>query len=128
MKEKNCVKLVTVASLENLSLIRAMLKTYFEFNKISEKLVVQLLSVVDELSTNVVEHGYGYEEGKLTIEAKCLDGKIYLSVEDEGLGFDETKSSKDDGGIGLVLTKSIVDSFKIEKKAKGTVLKIEKKI
>ena len=53
----NEVKITVPSSLENLSLIRAMVKTYLELHQVSQRDVFQLLSVVDELSTNVVEHG-----------------------------------------------------------------------
>lgn len=116
------------SSLENLSLIRALVKTYLEVQHINEKDIFQLLSVVDELSTNVVEHGYKYKPGDIILEIQKSNDIIQLIVEDNGIGFDEEKLSKEEGGMGLYIARAIADNFKIEKKINGTLFKIEKRI
>lgn len=125
---KNIIKMTIPSSLENLSLIRALVKTYLELQHINEKDVFQLLSVVDELSTNVVEHGYKYKPGDIILEIQRSNDVIQLVVEDNGVGFDEEKLSKEEGGMGLYIAGAIADNFKIEKKLNGTLFKIEKKI
>ena len=103
---KNIIKMTIPSSLENLSLIRALVKTYLELQHINEKDVFQLLSVVDELSTNVVEHGYKYKPGDIILEIQRSNDVIQLVVEDNGVGFDEEKLSKEEGGNGAVYSKS----------------------
>ena len=125
---KNIIKMTIPSSLENLSLIRALVKTYLELQHINEKDVFQLLSVVDELSTNVVEHGYKYKPGDIILEIQRSNDVIQLVVEDNGVGFDEEKLSKEEGGMGLYIARAIADNFKIEKKLNGTLFKIDKKI
>ena len=125
---KNIIKMTIPSSLENLSLIRALVKTYLELQHINDKDVFQLLSVVDELSTNVVEHGYKYKPGDIILEIQRSNDVIQLIVEDNGVGFDEEKLSKEEGGMGLYIARAIADNFKIEKKLNGTLFKIEKKI
>ncbi|MGL5963088.1 MAG: ATP-binding protein [Fusobacteriaceae bacterium] len=128
MKKKNEIKINIPSSLENLSLIRALVKTYLDIHHIESRDVFQLLSAVDELATNVVEHGYQYQNGDIIIEIQKNNDIIHLVVEDNGLGFDEEKTSKEEGGMGLFLAKAIADDFKIEKKINGTIFKIEKKV
>lgn len=125
---KNVIRMTIPSSLENLSLIRALVKAYLELQHINEKDVFQLLSVVDELSTNVVEHGYKYKPGDIILEIQRSNDVIQLIVEDNGVGFDENKLSKEEGGMGLYIARTIADNFKIEKKLNGTLFKIEKKI
>ena len=125
---KNIIKMTIPSSLENLSLIRALVKTYLELQHINEKDVFQLLSVVDALSTNVVEHGYKYKPGDIILEIQRSNDVIQLVVEANGVGFDEEKLSKEEGGMGLYIARAIADNFKIEKKLNGTLFKIEKKI
>ncbi len=125
---KNIIRMSIPSSLENLSLIRALVKTYLEVQHIDEKDIFQLLSVVDELSTNVVEHGYKYKPGDIILEIQKSNDVIQLIVEDNGIGFDEEKLSKEEGGMGLYIARAIADNFKIEKKLNGTVFKIEKRI
>ncbi|MGL6100111.1 MAG: ATP-binding protein, partial [Fusobacteriaceae bacterium] len=123
MKKKNEIKINIPSSLENLSLIRALVKTYLDIHHIESRDVFQLLSAVDELATNVVEHGYQYQNGDIIIEIQKNNDIIHLVVEDNGLGFDEEKTSKEEGGMGLFLAKAIADDFKIEKKINGTIFK-----
>lgn len=125
---KNIIRMSIPSSLENLSLIRALVKTYLEVQHINEKDIFQLLSVVDELSTNVVEHGYKYKPGDIILEIQKSNDIIQLIVEDNGIGFDEEKLSKEEGGTGLYIARAIADNFKIEKKLNGTLFKIEKRI
>ncbi|MGL4945251.1 MAG: ATP-binding protein, partial [Fusobacteriaceae bacterium] len=99
MKKKNEIKINIPSSLENLSLIRALVKTYLDIHHIESKDVFQLLSAVDELATNVVEHGYQYQNGDIIIEIQKDNDVIHLVVEDNGLGFDEKKKSKEEGGM-----------------------------
>lgn len=125
---KNIIRMSIPSSLENLSLIRALVKIYLEVQHINEKDIFQLLSVVDELSTNVVEHGYKYKPGDIILEIQKSNDIIQLIVEDNGIGFDEEKLSKEEGGMGLYIARAIADNFKIEKKLNGTLFKIEKRI
>ena len=111
----NEVKITVPSSLENLSLIRAMVKTYLELHQVSQRDVFQLLSVVDELSTNVVEHGYEYKPGDIILEIQKSNDIIRLVVEDNGVGFDvkelekkEQKADKKHTHIGLVNTQQML--------------------
>ncbi|MBC2851233.1 MULTISPECIES: ATP-binding protein [unclassified Cetobacterium] len=125
---QNEIKLYVPSSLKNLSIIRAMTKTYLEHQKVDQKDIMKILSIVDELATNVIEHGYEYKSGDIIIELQKNEDIIHLVVEDNGIGFDEGKMSKDEGGMGLFLAKAMADNFKIEKKVNGTKIKVEKRI
>lgn len=125
---KNEIKLYVPSSLKNLSIIRALARTYLELQKLEARDIVQILSIIDELSTNVVEHGYQYQPGDIIIELEKQGDTIYLIVEDNGVGFDDEKESKEEGGMGLFIARAIADDFKIEKKLNGTKFKVEKKV
>ncbi|MGL5761255.1 MAG: ATP-binding protein [Cetobacterium sp.] len=125
---QNEIKLYVPSSLKNLSIIRAMTKTYLEHQKVEQKDIMKILSIVDELATNVIEHGYEYKSGDIIIELQKNNDIIHLVVEDNGVGFDESKISKDEGGMGLFLAKAMADNFKVEKKINGTKIKVEKSV
>ncbi|MGL5088798.1 MAG: ATP-binding protein [Cetobacterium sp.] len=125
---QNEIKLYVPSSLKNLSIIRAMTKTYLEHQKVDQKDIMKILSIVDELATNVIEHGYEYKTGDIIIELQKNNDVIHLVVEDNGIGFDESKVSKDEGGMGLFLAKAMADNFKVERKINGTKIKVEKKV
>ena len=127
-KEINRVKMFIPSFLSSLSTVRAMVRVYLREHHISELDEIQILSVVDELTTNAVEHAYSDSQGEIEVVLNYYNNTIFLTVEDFGRGFDESLDSKEDGGFGLSIARKLVDVFKIEKKSKGTIIKVEKKI
>lgn len=127
---KNKVKILIPSYLENLTLLRAMIRVYLQTHKVDLTDEVQILSVIDELVTNAIEHGYEYDrKGEIKIVLNIYKKTIFLTIEDSGKGYDETiNDSKEDGGFGLFIVKKLVDVFKIEKKKQGTIFRIEKKL
>lgn len=123
----NEIKVTVPSSLENLSLVRDIVRVYLEKHTVSPKDIVHLLAVVDELTTNVVEHGYQYKEGDIILEIHKSNDIIKLIIEDNGVGFDENKLLNK-RGLGLSIARAIADDFVIEKKVNGTLFKVEKKL
>lgn len=126
--KKNEIKILLSSALENLSVIRTLIRTYLKLHKVEERNIIEILTITDELATNVVEHGYQYQPGDLIISMEKDENIIRLVVEDNGVGFDESKMSKEEGGMGLRIARKMSDSFIIEKKVNGTKFKVEKKI
>ncbi len=126
--KKNEIKILLSSALENLSVIRTLIRTYLKLHKVEERNIMEILTITDELATNVVEHGYQYQPGDLIISMEKDENIIRLVVEDNGVGFDESKMSKEEGGMGLRIARKMSDSFIIEKKVNGTKFKVEKKI
>ncbi len=73
------------------------------------------------LSFNVGEHGYKYKPGDIILEIQRSTDVIQLVGEDNGVGFEEEKLSKEEGGMGLYIARAIADNFKIEKKIKEVI-------
>lgn len=118
------------SSYQVLGVVRNAVKNYLEAEKIETKDIYKILSVVDELSTNVVEHAYEPEvkEKILDISLGLENNEIFLSVEDFGYGFKGEGQSKAEGGMGLNIVRGLVDYFEIIRKEYGTKVKISKKI
>lgn len=127
-KEINKIKIFIPSFLRSLSTVRAMVRVYLREHNISELDEVQILSVVDELTTNAIEHAYSYSEGEIEVVLNIYKETVFLTVEDFGKGYDEGLDSKEDGGFGLSIARKLVDHFRIEKKEKGTIFRVEKKI
>lgn len=122
------IKIIIPSSLKNLSLIRALVKTYLISESITQKNILQLLTVIDELATNAIEHGYNYKHGDISIFMLREGNHIKILLEDFGVGYDRRKKSKVEGGMGLNIVKGLVDSFEIIPKEVGTKFVILKKI
>jgi len=127
----NGISLTVPSSLRLLSLIRSTVRNFLEIENIKEKFIFQLLSVVDELSTNAIEHGYKYSLEKdllVKVRVNIEENQIELEVEDFGEGIQENSNSKEEGGMGLHIVRGMVDKFEIIKKEKGLAIKVYKKI
>jgi serine/threonine-protein kinase RsbW len=122
------IKLIVPSSLKNLSLIRALVKTYLMSESVSQKDTLRLLTVIDELATNAIEHGYNYRVGEISIFMIKDGNYMRITVEDFGAGFNRAKKSKDEGGMGLDIVRGLVDSLEIKSKEIGTKFEILKEI
>lgn len=125
---KNEIKILLSSALENLQVIRALIRTYLTIHKVEKKNIMEILTITDELATNVVEHGYQYQAGELIVSLKKEDNLIKLIVEDNGVGFYENNVSKEEGGMGLYIARKMSDNFEIVKKVQGTKFEVIKKI
>ena len=125
----NEIVLKVPASLRLMSLVRSTIKNYLEIEKVSNSEIAKLLSVVDELATNAVEHGYDYDEkDMLVIRVIKETTKIVIEVEDFGIGFQGEGNSKEEGGMGLNIVRKIVDGIDMVKKDRGLMIRVFKYI
>ena len=122
------IKIIVPSSLKNLSLIRALVRTYLISESISEKDILRLLTVIDELATNAIEHGYNYHNGDISIFMIKEGSFIKIIVEDFGAGFNRLKESKSEGGMGLNIVRGLVDNLEIKPKKVGTKFEILKEV
>ena len=116
---------------KNLVLVRALVRNYLEVEKINETQSVQLISVVDELVTNVVEHAYKGNDTAdkiLRVVLRYNKENIEIIVEDFGNGIDKNSKSKEEGGMGLIIVKKVSDHFICVEKNQGVMFKIIKKV
>lgn len=84
---------------------------------------------VDEACTNVVEHGYDGQGGRIEVVIESADGGVRVIVRDWGLAFDPKAVPQPDvtapleqrplGGLGLFLIRHVMDDIKFEFDAKN---------
>lgn len=125
----NEIVLKVPASLRLMSLVRSTVKNYLEIEKVNNNEISKLLSVVDELATNAVEHGYDYDEKDMLVVRVIKEAtKIVIEVEDFGIGFQGEGNSKEEGGMGLNIVRKIVDGIDMVKKDRGLMIRVFKYI
>ena len=106
---------------------------------INGKIVNQILLVVEEIFVNIAKYAYKDGNGECTITIYKDKNDIFRCMfEDMGIPFDPLKeddpdlsvSSKDRevGGLGIYLSKNIMDDIRYEYKDKKNTLTIVKKI
>lgn len=106
----------------------------------SMKLLLQIDLVVEEIFVNIANYAYGDAEGKVTIECEVDSEKKMLKLvfEDEGEPFDplakddpDISASAEDreiGGLGIYLSKKLMDDARYENKDGKNILTLLKKL
>jgi len=111
--------------ISELNQLNSHLKQLAEDWNIPEKPLFQINLAVDELVTNIIN--YGYEEGdhKIILIFSLLDNSITISIQDQGKAFNPLTMPDPDifgpvekrkiGGLGIHLTKTLMDSIKYDR-------------
>lgn len=96
---------------------------------VKKEIIIFIYRIVNELIQNVIKHAKATE---VSIEITQLKRKYYISVRDNGSGFDRNnrKITSKTGGFGLLSIKERIENFKghffiHSEPGKGTLAKIE---
>lgn len=109
------------ARLDNLAEIRDFVgKSALELG-LDGPAVEDIKVCVDEAATNIVKHGYGSQEGGLSVELYREDGEVVVKIVDEAPPFDPELAPGPEldmplrdrpvGGMGVHLIKTLTDGL-----------------
>ena len=111
-------RLTTEASLARLAEVRAFVRQTLAGRAVDPEATADVVQAVDEIVTNVIEHGYAGREGKIDVEIE-VDGDATVRVRDACPPFDPTAVPAPDtgapldrrplGGMGLHLSRELTD-------------------
>lgn len=102
------------------------------------KLLMQIDLAVEEIFVNIANYAYEDKIGKVWVECTLENDILTIIFEDEGKPFDPLKKDDPDvtasaeereiGGLGIFLTKKLMDDVNYEYKNGRNVLTLVKKI
>ena len=104
----------------------------------SMKAMMQINVAIDEIVSNIINHGYMGRKGKLTISLKVKDdvNAIALRFIDEGVPYNPLNANKPDitlsaeersiGGLGIYMVKETMDEIKYRYEKGKNILTIYK--
>ena len=109
------------SDLKNLSVIRSFIEDAAARVGLSEEGVSKIRLAVDEACANIIQHGYGDNDGEIRLEAKQADGKLVVTLVDDAPPYNPlTETSAPDmsvpledrplGGMGVLLVKQNTDA------------------
>ncbi|MEW6653978.1 MAG: ATP-binding protein [Bacteroidota bacterium] len=115
--------IVVKSSTDNLEKIREFTKNAALQSGFDEDSVGKIILAVDEACTNIIKHAYKFSpDGSINISIKFSEGKLAVSITDEGEHFDPTQIPEPDireyykqkrvGGLGMFLIKRLMDEVK----------------
>lgn len=111
------------AAPRELAELRERLRSWLDENGVGEEVERGVVLAASEAAANAVEHGYGCDGvGIVTVMARLDDGRLELTVRDEGI-WREARSDSD-RGRGLSIMQAIVDELSIEREDGATVLRM----
>ena len=125
-----------LSDLSELNKIRAFLKKNLHIINISENdyYVIELSLV--EICINIIRYAYPDKKGYIFLKTWCDEGKIFLEIRDNGIPFDPRQAEKPDikkimksgkkGGLGVFLTRKLMDGFDYKRENDQNVLTIYK--
>lgn len=114
------------AELQGLARIVAMVEAFCGANNVPATTCNIMNLVLDEVLSNIVKYAYEVpEQGTIDVELVCSNAKLMASVEDRGIAFNPLElptpagggplQSRQEGGLGIVFMKSLLDSVVYER-------------
>lgn len=139
MPEKATWELVIDNRVAELERLMQGLAAFARAQAIPDETVTQVTLALDEIVTNVIEHGYeGTEPRPIAVRLSLADGKLTVEVEDEGRAFNPLEAPEPDvslpleerpiGGLGILLARHMMDSLEYARTRGKNVLMMEKRI
>ncbi len=138
--ESNIFELEIEAKAENLDNVIEFVNSHLENTDCSMKAQMQIEVAVEEIFVNIANYAYNPEIGKAVIRVELSEEPLVITITflDNGKPYDplakenpDTTLSADDreiGGLGIFLTKSIMDDVRYEYKNGQNILTLEKNL
>lgn len=128
---------LTVRSdLSELNKIRAFLKRNLQILNLSEEDYYIIELSLLEISINIIRYAYPEEQGDIFLKTWKEKDRVYLEIRDNGIPFDPRQTKKPDidqimksgqkGGLGVFLTRKLMDGFSYKRQNDQNVLTIHK--
>lgn len=126
------------SDLAELDKVRNFLKKSLEGLRISDKDYFKIELSLLEICVNIIRYAYPVEKGDILVKAWQKTGKMFLEIRDNGIPFDPRKLEKPDikeiirkektGGLGIFISRSLMDGFDYRREDNQNVLTIYKVI
>jgi len=128
------------STLSELNKIRAFIQTNLQVHNISEQDYYIIELSLLEICINIIRYAYPEddEQGEIILKTWQVDNKIFLEIRDSGTPFDprflkkpdieEIMKSGQKGGLGVFLTKRLMDGLDYRRENEQNILTIYKTI
>jgi anti-sigma regulatory factor (Ser/Thr protein kinase) len=126
------------SQLVELDRMRSFLKEHLNELKISDKDYFKIELALLEICVNIIRYAYPQSNGDILIKAWHDEGKMFFEIRDSGVPFDPRKLKTPDidesirkeqtGGLGVFLSRTLMDGFDYKREDDQNVLTIYKNI
>ncbi|NIM58674.1 MAG: hypothetical protein GTO16_06990 [Candidatus Aminicenantes bacterium] len=132
----NTIKIAS--DLAELDKMRTFLKQNLEGLSVSDKDYFKIELALLEICVNIIRYAYPNNKGEIFLKIWLDEGKMYLEIRDWGVPFDprgleepnirEIIKSEKKGGLGVFLSRKLMDGFDYKREKDQNVLTIYKTI
>lgn len=138
MMNSNHKELNVDATVDNLPVVQAFLEERLEEMNCSMKAMMQIQVAVEEIYVNIAHYAYGEKSGEavVRVEEQKDHAAVAITFIDRGVPYDPlakedpdvTLSAKERqvGGLGIFMTKKMMDDVSYERKDDQNVLTLKK--
>lgn len=138
--EQDCYQLDIEATAENLDRVQEFVESHLERADCSMKSKMQIGVAVEEVYINIVHYAYAPEKGNATVRVSVTEEPVVVSITfiDHGTPYDPLAKEDPDislsaedrpiGGLGIFMTKQMMDDVRYEYKDGQNILTLVKKI
>ncbi|MDR0853544.1 MAG: ATP-binding protein [Clostridiales Family XIII bacterium] len=127
------LKLIVPGKPEYVGTVRLTLSSLASSVGFDIEAIEDIKVAVSEACTNIIRHAHEGEEYNYGVTCEVEDGKITISVEDDGRGYDVGQYEEPDldeineGGLGIFIIKALMDEVSITSEVGvGTHIKMTK--
>ena len=124
------------SDLAELDRMRAFLKKSFEGLSVSDKDYFKIELALLEICVNIIRYAYPGDKGEIFLKIWQSKGKMFMEIRDWGVPFDprglkepdiqEIIKSEKKGGLGVFLSRKLMDGFDYKREKNQNVLTIYK--
>ncbi len=130
-------ELTLPAAIENLTALKDFINGELDAFGLDPRQCLQVELACDELLTNIILYAYPKPPGDITVRCQPLDAQSFqVTIIDSGVHFDPLATERPDtalaledrplGGLGILLSREMVDNITYERQNDSNILTITK--
>lgn len=110
------------ADAQELAAMRADLRAWLERSELATEKKEDVVLVCTEAASNAIEHAYIGRRGEVHVQGQTEDGRLEVSVSDDGRWRDPRP--EDVRGRGLQLMRALIPDIEVERGERGTTVRL----
>ena len=109
-----------------MAVLRGRVRMWLEEAQASEREVFEVLLATTEAFANAVQHPHEPTSDLVDVEGSLIDGCVRISIRDYGTW--QSEAARNEGGLGLVMIESLMDTVEVESALDGTTVTMRRRL